>query len=572
MSILSFVQDVSSRIQAEERLQYLATRDALTGLPNRLLLQERLTQAIAQAKRSGRRVGVLFIDLDRFKNVNDTLGHRIGDELLKRVTAALSRALRETDLLARLGGDEFMVIVEDFDDPAVLNRIAQKLQDAIAQPFQIEEHDIYVTSSIGISVYPDDSDDPEELLKHADVAMYRSKELGRNTYQFFDADLARAAAEAAHAGELRCAPRSRTARSQLHYQPVVRIADRTIVGAEALLRWHDPEHGDVAPQVFIPLAEESGLIHVARRVGAAHRRRAVRRRGARRASRSTVSVNLSGRQFYRDDLAQRISDIVRERRLRAVVDRARGHRVEPAARPRRDPQGAAAVARRRLLGGDRRLRHRLLEPVAPEALPDRHAEDRHLVHRRSRDRPGRRGDHRGDHRARARPGSAGRRRRRRHAASSSTSSTRAAATASRASCSASRCRRTSSPSSPRSIASRSLHRAGAATAHRDAQVSLDASSHASSGSRRGLPVALQHQHVREPGHDRRCERRRATPSRWTSSGVEMRSSLAPSTNSRAGATGSPAVQPQRQIDQRARRFRRQMAHRLGQDLRRRRRR
>ena len=122
MSILSFVQDVSSRIQAEERLQYLATRDALTGLPNRLLLQERLTQAIAQAKRSGRRVGVLFIDLDRFKNVNDTLGHRIGDELLKQVTRALSGALRETDLLARLGGDEFMVIVEDFDDPAVLDR------------------------------------------------------------------------------------------------------------------------------------------------------------------------------------------------------------------------------------------------------------------------------------------------------------------------------------------------------------------------------------------------------------------------------------------------------------------
>ena len=116
-----------SRIQAEERLQYLATRDALTGLPNRLLLHERLTQAIAQAKRTGRRVGVLFIDLDRFKNVNDTLGHRIGDELLKAVTAALAGALRETDLLARLGGDEFMVIVEDFDDPAVLGRIAQKL-------------------------------------------------------------------------------------------------------------------------------------------------------------------------------------------------------------------------------------------------------------------------------------------------------------------------------------------------------------------------------------------------------------------------------------------------------------
>jgi diguanylate cyclase (GGDEF)-like protein/PAS domain S-box-containing protein len=309
VSILSFVQDVSSRIQAEERLQYLATRDALTGLPNRLLLHERLTQAIAQAKRSGHRVGVLFIDLDRFKNVNDTLGHRIGDELLKRVSAALSGALRETDLLARLGGDEFMVIVEDFDDPSVLGRIAQKLLDAIAQPFEIEEHDIYVTSSIGIAVYPDDSDDPEELLKHADVAMYRSKELGRNTFQFLDANLAE---HRLRQHTLEVALRSALADNalQLYYQPVVRIHDRAIIGAEALLRWTDAEHGSVPPQVFIPLAEESGLIHA---LGewvlktAAAQCVAWRKAGMQ----LNVSVNLSARQFYREDLAQRISDIVK---------------------------------------------------------------------------------------------------------------------------------------------------------------------------------------------------------------------------------------------------------------------
>jgi len=309
VSILSFVQDVSSRIQAEERLQYLATRDALTGLPNRLLLQERLAQAIAQAKRNGRNVGVLYIDLDRFKNVNDTLGHRIGDELLKQVTKSLSGALRETDLLARLGGDEFMVIVEDFDDAAVLNRVAQKLQDAIAQPFQIEEHDIYVTSSIGISIYPDDSDDPEGLLKHADVAMYRSKELGRNTYQFFDADLA-ARRLKQHTLESSLRTAVKECALELHFQPIVRIADRSIVGAEALLRWHDEEHGEIAPQVFIPLAEESGLIHV---LGdwvlktAAEQCAAWRKAGLE----LKVSINLSGRQFYRDDLAQRISEIVR---------------------------------------------------------------------------------------------------------------------------------------------------------------------------------------------------------------------------------------------------------------------
>jgi diguanylate cyclase (GGDEF)-like protein/PAS domain S-box-containing protein len=309
VSILSFVQDVSSRIQAEERLQYMATRDALTGLPNRLLLHERLTQAIAQAKRGARRVGVLFIDLDRFKNVNDTLGHRIGDELLKGVTKALSLALRETDLLARLGGDEFMVIVEEFEDPSVLGRIAQKLLDAVSQPFNIEEHDIYVTSSIGISVYPDDSDDPEELLKHADVAMYRSKELGRNTYQFLDADLAQRRLKQ-HTLESALRTALKDGLLQLHYQPVVRIEDHTVIGAEALLRWNDPEHGHVPPQVFIPLAEESGLIHALGEwvLKTAAEQCVAWRNGGMPLK---VSVNLSARQFYREDLAQRISDVVR---------------------------------------------------------------------------------------------------------------------------------------------------------------------------------------------------------------------------------------------------------------------
>jgi diguanylate cyclase (GGDEF)-like protein len=307
-SILSFVQDVSSRIQAEERLQYMATRDALTGLPNRLLLHERLAQAIAQAKRNGRRVGVLFIDLDRFKNVNDTLGHRIGDELLKDVSRALSTALRDSDLLARLGGDEFMVVVEDFDEPSVLARIAQKLLDAISQPFKIEEHDIYVTSSIGISVFPDDSDDPEELLKHADVAMYRSKELGRNTYQFLDADLAQHRLKQ-HSLETALRSALKDELLRLHYQPVLRFADRVVVGAEALLRWNDPEHGSVPPQVFIPLAEESGLIHALGEwvlKSAAEQCVAWRNAGLE----LCVSVNLSARQFYREDLAQRISAIV----------------------------------------------------------------------------------------------------------------------------------------------------------------------------------------------------------------------------------------------------------------------
>ncbi|MDQ6620984.1 MAG: PAS domain-containing protein [Pseudomonadota bacterium] len=308
-SILSFVQDVSSRIEAEERLQILATRDALTGLPNRLLLHERLAQAIAQAKRSAGRVGVLFIDLDRFKNVNDTLGHRIGDELLKHVSHALAGAVRESDLLARLGGDEFMVIVEDFEDAAVLAKVAQKLLDTISQPFTIEEHDIYVTSSIGISVYPDDSEDPEQLLKHADVAMYRSKELGRNTYQFLDANLA-ADRVKQHTLEHALRVALKEEALELHYQPIVRIDDGQVIGAEALLRWHHPEHGDIHPPVFIPLAEESGLIHsLGEWVLCTAARQCARWRAEGLAIR--VSVNMSARQFYREDLAQRFVDIVK---------------------------------------------------------------------------------------------------------------------------------------------------------------------------------------------------------------------------------------------------------------------
>jgi diguanylate cyclase (GGDEF)-like protein/PAS domain S-box-containing protein len=309
VSLLSFVQDVSSRIQAEERLQYLATRDALTGLPNRLLLHERLSQAIAHAKRFGRRIGVLFVDLDRFKNVNDTLGHRIGDELLKHVSRALGDTLREADLLARLGGDEFMVVIEDVDDRGALGRVAQKICEAVSQPMQIEGNEIYVTCSVGIAVYPDDSVDPEELMKHADVAMYLSKDLGRNTYQFVDAGLAQDRLhQRTMEASLRAALRDDTL--ELHYQPVVRIGDRAIVGAEALLRWNDAEHGTIAPQAFIPLAEESGLIHA---LGEWVVEKAARQCVAWRNEglALTVSVNLSARQFYREDIAQRIATIVR---------------------------------------------------------------------------------------------------------------------------------------------------------------------------------------------------------------------------------------------------------------------
>ncbi len=310
VSILSFVQDVSLRIRGRGAA-------AAHGDPRRA---DRPSQpcAAAGAARAGdrageaqrhRRVGVLFIDLDRFKNVNDTLGHRIGDELLKEVSRALSRALRECRSARAARRRRVHGGRRRLRRAAMLGRIAQKLLDAVAHPFRIEEHDIYVTSSIGISVYPDDSDDPEELLKHADVAMYRSKELGRNTYP-----VPRRRSRAAPTSPARARDGLRAALNanllKLHYQPIVELRRSLRVGAEALLRWDDPVHGSVSPKVFVALAEESGLIHslgewVLR--SAAEQCVKWRREGLA----LNISVNLSGRQFYRDDIAQRISEIVR---------------------------------------------------------------------------------------------------------------------------------------------------------------------------------------------------------------------------------------------------------------------
>jgi diguanylate cyclase (GGDEF)-like protein/PAS domain S-box-containing protein len=260
LSILSLGQDVTSRVLAEERLQHLATHDALTGLPNRVMLQERLRQAIARARRSGQRVCSLFIDLDRFKEVNDTLGHRIGDELLREMSVRLGRIVRETDLLVRLSGDEFMVVLEQVTDLDAPRLVAQKLLDEIREPSHIEGNEIYVSASIGISLFPDDGDDAEALMRNADLAMYRAKEAGKNTWQTFSADMA------AHGVESRLlenALRSSIARQEmeLYYQPVLDMQTSEIIGAEALLRWHHPTRGLLAPGEFIHLAEETGLVH-----------------------------------------------------------------------------------------------------------------------------------------------------------------------------------------------------------------------------------------------------------------------------------------------------------------------
>jgi diguanylate cyclase (GGDEF)-like protein/PAS domain S-box-containing protein len=260
VSILSLAQDVSSRIQAEERLQYMATHDGLTGLPNSVLLNDRLAAALVRAHRSGGRVGVMFLDLDHFKDVNDTLGHRVGDLLLKELARRIRGALRQSDVLARVSGDEFVIVMEDFPDESAPELVARKVLDEVRRPFHLEGHELHVSGSLGLALHPEDGADGETLLKNADAAMYHAKELGRNGFRLFSAELA---ARRSQRLQVETALRRALRGNELalHYQPIVDISTGAVHRAEALLRWFDPERGLVPPQSFIPLAEESGLGH-----------------------------------------------------------------------------------------------------------------------------------------------------------------------------------------------------------------------------------------------------------------------------------------------------------------------
>lgn len=252
-------EDITARKAAEGRIRQMALYDFLTGLPNRALFERRLTEAMAGGDGGGHGVAVLFIDLDRFKTINDTLGHRVGDELLKAVGQRLRECTRERDTVARFGGDEFAVVLSDLQGADEAAAAATRILDAAAQPYQIAGREVFVTVSIGIALFPGDTTDAASALRDADVAMYRAKDLGRNRYQFHSADLSEAvSARFDLESDLRAALRDDELR--LYYQPQVSLLTGKIVGIEALIRWQHPLLGLLAPHDFLPIAEETGLI------------------------------------------------------------------------------------------------------------------------------------------------------------------------------------------------------------------------------------------------------------------------------------------------------------------------
>ena len=259
IGVASLVQDVTERLNTERTIHYMAHHDALTGLPNRRLMQDRLNQAILSARRQQHHVGLLFIDLDRFKLVNDTLGHETGDYVLRDISKRLTKVVREGDTVSREGGDEFVIILPDLDKPEVAQIVANKILSELAKPIEVSGHELTVTASIGISHYPSDATDIQHLLKHADSAMYQAKDAGRNTARFFTSDLNFLLSKRL---EVESRLRRGIERNEffLRYQPQVDVMTGKIVRLEALLRWNDLQQGEIFPKDFISIAEELGLI------------------------------------------------------------------------------------------------------------------------------------------------------------------------------------------------------------------------------------------------------------------------------------------------------------------------
>ncbi|MBE0627570.1 MAG: EAL domain-containing protein [Burkholderiales bacterium] len=313
---LGALRDITARKHAEARIHYLAHHDMLTGLPNRAYLTERLTTILALARRHGTLVAIMFIDLDNFKTVNDTLGHHVGDALLKEVAARIKVVLREADMVSRLGGDEFLVILADFATPEDAGKVADKLLQTISAPIVLECHELYANASIGISVFPRDGDNPEDLIRHADAAMYSAKDHGRGHSRFYTPGLSSEGAEMM-AREARLREALQLGEFVLYYQPQRSVQDLRLVGIEALVRWRHPERGLIDPSEFIEFAETRGLID---EIGHYVLREACRQNKAWQQAgfdAMPISVNVSAVQFRRGDLVAAVTRVLDETGLQA---------------------------------------------------------------------------------------------------------------------------------------------------------------------------------------------------------------------------------------------------------------
>lgn len=297
--------------EAKERVEYQANFDSLTKLANRNLFEDRFSQAIARARRDGRQVALLFLDLDRFKHINDTLGHSVGDELLQEASGRILSVLRESDTASRFGGDEFAVVLPDVRDPLVIEHIVGRILDQLSMPYRLDGNDAFVSASIGVTIFPNDGDSTGTLLRKADSAMYKAKERGRNNFQFFTPQMD---IEAHDRRKLEAALYDALEHNEfmLNYQPVFNPHTGRLVGAEALIRWYDHENSFVAPDVFIPLAEEIGLIVP---IGEWVLREACREAVSWKENSGLplhLAVNMSYRQFQKQNVAAMVAEVLAE--------------------------------------------------------------------------------------------------------------------------------------------------------------------------------------------------------------------------------------------------------------------
>jgi len=298
-------EELTSALQL---IQKMATHDALTALPNRALFNETLVHAIGQAARHSRPLALFFLDMDRFKNINDTLGHGIGDRVLQEAARRLTAAVRGSDMVARLGGDEFVLLVEDFDDTADLSDVAAKIRGAFEPTLVVDGQELALSASVGICTFPGDGQDAQTLLSNADIAMYRAKEQGRNRHCFYAAELNQLSQERL---SLEAALKHAIAREEIeiHYQPKIEFGFGRVTGVEALIRWRHPQLGLLAPDKFVPLAEETGLIVP---IGYWTLRRVCERvcRWQEQGLQLTVAVNLSAIQFHQPELVKELAAIL----------------------------------------------------------------------------------------------------------------------------------------------------------------------------------------------------------------------------------------------------------------------